>query len=172
MIALPRSKPCRPGLKLRPVLLVPVTDEARASLGPDPFARATRYPFRIGRESRSASRLARVLTNIERRLETIPPLNDLYLLEPSSSATVQISRKHCEIDLVESGFVLVDRGSVCGSVVVESRSAEPPASLAMTQVGGRSSTTRFHLEDGDMIIIGTFDSPYVFEFRVEAALPE
>ena len=154
--------------KSRIARLVAATDEARAALGNKAYVRITTFPFKIGRESRSQNPLARVVTTIERRLDTVPQLNDLYLIEPPSASIVQISRKHCAIERVKGRFFLVDRESACGSTVVEARPAERRATIATTQTGGGSLNPRSELRDGDLIVMGNIDSPYVFRFQLEA----
>jgi pSer/pThr/pTyr-binding forkhead associated (FHA) protein len=151
----------------RTARLVAMTDEARSALGNKPYVRLTIFPFKIGRESRAQNLLARVVTNIERRLDIAPQLNDLYLVEPSTSSSFQISRQHCAIERVKGRFFLVDRGSACGSTVVEARAAERPATVATTQTGGDSLNPRSEVRDGDLIVIGSIDSPYVFRFQLE-----
>jgi hypothetical protein len=147
-----------------------MTDEARAALGNNEYVRLTVFPFRIGRESRSANRLARVVSQLERRLNAAPQLNELYLIEPSSQS-LHISREHCAIDWIDGGFVLLDRGSACGSTIIEARPKERCATIATTQVGGQGSTLRSVVLDGDVIVLGTIDSPFVFRFQVESTGP-
>jgi pSer/pThr/pTyr-binding forkhead associated (FHA) protein len=155
--------------KSRIARLVAATDEARAALGNKAYVRITTFPFKIGRESRSQNPIARVVTTIERRLDTVPQLNDLYLIEPSSAALItQISRKHCAIERVKGRFFLVDRESACGSTVVEARASERRTTVATTQTGGASPNPRSELREGDLIVIGNIDSPYVFRFQLEA----
>lgn len=153
-----------------PALLVAVTDEAKAALAQYPFVRMTAYPFKIGRESRSVNPLARVVTTIERRLSTIPQLNDLYLIEPPGAATVQISRQHCAIEWTDGRFSLIDRGSMCGTMVIPSRLERHPTGVATTDTGRVNVLGRTPLDDGDLIVIGDEDSPYVFRFEVDLAI--
>jgi pSer/pThr/pTyr-binding forkhead associated (FHA) protein len=157
--------------KSRTARLVAMTDEARSALSRQPYVRLTIFPFKIGRESRSRNPLARVVTNIERRLDIAPQLNDLYLVEPSTSAPFQISRQHCALERVKGRFFLVDRGSACGSTVVEARAAERPATVATTHTGGNSLNSRAEVRDGDLIVVGSIDSPYVFRFQLETRSP-
>src|SRR5260221_8232070 len=101
--------------------LMAVTPEAQSALGNRLDVRIGQFPFKIGREGRSPSPLARLADIIERRLGAAPESNDLYLLESPFSAEHQISPAHCSIELVGGEFFLVDRGSVCGSTVVAAR---------------------------------------------------
>ena len=133
--------------------LVAVTEDARIALGSQPAVRMTEFPFKVGRENRR--RLERLQTEVDRRLGGVPPVNDLYLLEPSSDS-LHISREHLAIGHVAGQFFLVDRGSACGTTVEG------------TRVGGDRTEGRANLHDGDLIVIGSPNSPYVFRFHVDA----
>lgn len=148
-----------------------ISDAARAALGNTDHVHLATFPFRIGREFRSASRLARVVNRLERRFNTAPQVNELYLIEPASFEMLQISREHCAIDWVDGQFVLIDRGSTCGTTIIEARPKERSATISTTQVGGQGSTLRSVVRDGDVIVIGMIDSPYVFRFQVETQGP-
>ena len=65
-----------------------------------------------------------------------------------------MSRDHFAIDREDTGYVLVDQASTCGTIV-EGQS-----------VGGHTRGGIIALHDGDVIIVGTSLSPYVFKFRV------
>lgn len=133
--------------------LVAVTDEARSALDSQPAVRLTEFPFKVGRECRR--RLERLQTEFDRRVGGVPPLNNLYLIEPSSDS-LHISREHLAIGHMDGRFFLLDRGSACGTTV------------AGTHVGGDRTEGRAELHDGDLIVIGSGDSPYVFRFHVDA----
>jgi hypothetical protein len=133
--------------------LVAVTDEARAALDTKPAVRMTAFPFKVGRESRQT--FERLQTEVDRRLGGVPPLNDLYLLEPPSDS-LHISREHLAIGYVDGRFFLVDRGSACGTAVAGAR------------VGGDRTEGRVDLHDGDEIVIGGPDSPFIFRFHIDA----
>jgi pSer/pThr/pTyr-binding forkhead associated (FHA) protein len=150
-----------------PAILAAMTPEATAALDNKPYVRLTVLPFRIGREARSRSRLTNMMNNIERRLNTVPQLNELYLFETSISGEFNISREHCAIDWVDGQFMLIDRGSACGSTIIESRAEERPSAIATTQVGQYGTAWRAVLRDGDLIVLGPVESPYVFRFQVE-----
>jgi hypothetical protein len=108
------------------------------------------FPFRIGRESRIKKINGR-LERIERtKLDNRPPSNDLYLVDDGH--LLNISREHFQIEKSDNDYVLVDRGSACGTRVGE------------ISVGGNDSTGSLPLKDGDMICIGTKTSPYIFQF--------
>ncbi len=111
-----------------------------------------RFPFRVGRESRHAA--PEHWKAAERRGGTsAPPLNDLYVLD-SGDEVVHISREHFLIEQQGSEYLLVDRASACGTIV-EGRT-----------VGGDRAGGSCPLQDHDVIIVGTEDSPFVFKFRV------
>jgi pSer/pThr/pTyr-binding forkhead associated (FHA) protein len=133
------------------VWLRALTDEARSALHRDAMA-IDRFPFRVGRENRnpesSASR-----TSQERRSDTAPQVNDLYLVE--TGKIHNISREHFEIDWDGDGYFLTDRGSTCGTVV-EGR-----------QIGGHRVRQRVALCDHDVIIVGTSTSQFIFKFRID-----
>lgn len=133
----------------RPVL-VPLTPEARTALGAAERP-VEPLPFRVGRESRTAQRAAaRVLT--ERRRTRAQPNNELYLAERGDLASV--SREHFLIEHNGTHYVLVDRQSAAGTLVEG------------VPVGGKQSGGAVRLEDGDVIIVGSSRSPYVFKFRL------
>lgn len=108
------------------------------------------FPFRVGRESR--------IRKVDGRIERIerpkgkegPPNNDLYLLDRGQ--LLNISREHFQIEKVADGYVLVDRGSACGTRVGDEL-------VGSGDVGGRSI-----LRDGDVIAAGTKGTPYRFRF--------
>jgi len=111
-----------------------------------------KFPFKVGRESRVAKINGR-LEAIERPKKDInsKPNNDLYLIDRGH--LLNISREHFQIDLREDGkFYLVDRGSACGT-----RSGE-------VIIGGDDKGGTVELGDGDVICVGTGNSPYLYRF--------
>ncbi len=127
--------------------LVALTPEARDVLRQG-YLVIDRLPFRVGRECRVKTSV--VAPSTERRHEASGQLNDLYI---SESATDCIARRHFQIDQVDEGFVIVDRGSRTG-----------------TTVGGRCVAAhggRVPIRDHDLIIVGPTDSPFVFRFRCD-----
>lgn len=130
--------------------LVAETPRARESLGAHEV-RLTAFPFRVGRESRAGEPAPPEFVR-ERRLGTSRPNNDLYLLE--ERGLMNVSREHFQIETEGEGFALVDRKSTCGTLV-EGR-----------LVGGKNRGGRTSLSHGDVIIVGTSESPYVFKFEV------
>ncbi|MEP7305910.1 MAG: FHA domain-containing protein [Acidobacteriota bacterium] len=133
--------------------LVPVTDEARAAIGGRPDVRVTELPFKVGRESRMG-RFEKLKEEVERRLGGFAPVNHLYLTE-ASSHPFHISREHFEIHHLDGQFVLLDRESACGTGVGVSR------------LGSDRRERRAILRDGDQIVVGAANSPFVFRFQVE-----
>jgi pSer/pThr/pTyr-binding forkhead associated (FHA) protein len=130
--------------------LVALTPEARAALGRAEVEMVI-FPFRVGRDSRSLPR-ATARTVAERRRPRSQPGNELYLTEIAEP--VNVSREHFQIQHNGARYVLVDRQSSCGTIVEG------------TQVGGRNAGGAIPLNDGDVIIVGTSKSPYVFKFRL------
>jgi hypothetical protein len=135
----------------RSISLVPATPEAAASIGHRPEIRITTFPFKVGREGRM--RVNQPKGDVERRVGGAAPLNDLFLLEPAAPV-LNISREHFLIERIGDRFALVDRNSVCGTVV------------AGRALGGEARESRAELHDGDLIVVGGHRSPYVFKFRV------
>ena len=138
---MPSSQRVRPSL-------VALTPEAKAALG-GAEVEIGLFPFRVGRESRS-QRAPR--TSAERRTPGTQPTNELYLAEPGEP--VNVSREHFQIQDHGTSYVLVDRQSTCGTLVEGA------------VIGGAKAGGEVQLSDGDVIIVGTSQSPYVFKFRV------
>lgn len=141
------SRPTPPVAALRPE-----TDAARDALGDRDVVRITRVPFNAGRESRSTT----FENNFDpdRRVGRAPGVNDLYLVDRAAES-LQISREHFRIIWHDGRFVLVDRGSTCGTIV------------AGQTVGRDANALEVELRDGDLIVVGTDRSPYVFRFQIE-----
>jgi pSer/pThr/pTyr-binding forkhead associated (FHA) protein len=130
------------------VYLKALTPESRSALG-GTILKITQFPFRVGRESRVFERDypdSRRLTDSARN-------NDLYLLDPGT--VLNVSREHFLIDRQEHGFVLVDRGSSCGTIVEGER------------VGERKKGGSKLLKSQDVIIVGTSESRYIFKVILE-----
>ena len=130
--------------------LVALTPEAHAALGARDLE-ITRFPYRVGRESRGMQRTPQGVV-LERRGPESRPANDLYLLDREEP--LNVSREHFTIERDDTGYILVDHASTCGTIV-EGQT-----------VGGHARGGRIPLHDGDVIIVGTSLSPYVFKFRV------
>ena len=130
--------------------LIPLTPEAAAALAGHDVTLGE-SPFRVGRDSRGP-RNAAGRTIAERRKGERRPTNELYL--PDRSEPVNVSREHLMIQHNGTSYVLIDRQSVCGTIVEGA------------EVGGRGRGGAVPLKDSDVIIVGTSSSPYIFKFRV------
>jgi pSer/pThr/pTyr-binding forkhead associated (FHA) protein len=109
-------------------------------------------PYRVGRERRVAL-VAGEYRSIERRESSAAPTNDLYLLDTGEK--LNVSREHFQIEQEpDGGYVLVDRGSACGTIVDD----QP--------VGGHDEGGRCPLKNGSTIRVGVRSSPYLFEFVI------
>jgi pSer/pThr/pTyr-binding forkhead associated (FHA) protein len=133
----------------RRVTLAALTPEAREALGAAEIE-ITRFPFRVGRESRANQRAVTRIV-MERRRPGSRPNNELYLVEQEEP--LNVSREHFQIEHNGTHWVLVDRQSTCGTLV-EGK-----------VVGGRHEGGAVPLHDGDVIIVGSSGSRYVFKFR-------
>ena len=132
-------------------LLVATTEEATRALGGRSEVRVTTLPFRVGRERRGgySARPA----SFDQRIGAHRQLNDVYLLD-SMRKHLYVSGEHFAIERAADTFVLLDRGSACGTVV------------GGTRVGGDRTGGRSALRSGDEIVVGTRRSPYVFRFEI------
>ena len=139
---MPLSQRARPSL-------VALTPEAKAALGGAEVEMGV-FPFRVGRDSRSLPRATP--RSAERRAPGTSPSNELYLAEPGE--LVNVSREHFQIQQHGTSYVLVDRQSTCGTI------------LEGAVIGGGKAGREVQLSDGDVIIVGTSQSPYVFKFRL------
>jgi pSer/pThr/pTyr-binding forkhead associated (FHA) protein len=108
------------------------------------------FPFRIGRESRGAIVDGDFVRTERPRFGDRKPKNDLYLID--AVEPLEISREHLQIESTAQGYVLVDRGSACGTSVGELR------------IGGGDAGGSAPLKDGDTIAIGTEATPYRYTF--------
>ena len=128
-----------------------LTPEAEQSLGGERLV-LRQLPFRVGRECRLVAG-PDGLQVAERRKQSASPSNDLYLIDPGPR--LQVSRAHFQIEADgNGGYRLLDRGSACGTIVGNQR-------LGGSDRGGDAS-----LADGDLILVGTSESPFAFRFRV------
>lgn len=123
-----------------------LTPEAKESLGAIQI-KIPRFPFRVGRESRSAHGIP--FPNSRRRQDSSPH-NDLYLKDAREK--LNISREHFQIECRNGSFYLVDRGSVCGTLV-------EGITIGKDRNGGEAP-----LGTGDVIIVGTSESRQAFKF--------
>src|SRR5262245_13011195 len=141
-----------------------MTDEAKSALGGDDHVVLATFPFRIGREARRNA-FARAISTVERRIGTMAQLNDLYLVEPSTTRPYQISRRHCDIEHSNGRFFLFDRSSVTGSTILRPRTVGRSSARSDAYAASAGPDGRIELLDGDLIVLGTQDSPYGFRFQ-------
>ncbi len=123
-----------------------LTPEAKACLG-KPLLEIYCYPFRVGRESRIPP--SKFFPNSRRQPDSSPN-NDLYLVD--SGELLNISREHFQIERRNGWFFLVDRNSMCGTLV-------EGEIIGKDRNGGEK-----RLENGDVIIVGTSESKQAFKF--------
>jgi len=129
--------------------LAALTPEAKDALGGAELP-ISPFPFRVGLDSRGARRaVARIV--MDRRRAASRPTNELYLTEPEPATNV--SRQHFQIEHNGAQYVLVDRQSRCGTIVEGQ------------VVGGKHAGGAVPLREGDVIIVGTSASRFVFKFR-------
>lgn len=110
----------------------------------------SKFPYKIGRESRMI-RIDGRLERIERpKKDDSSPNNDLYLMDRGER--LNVSREHFQIEKNSNGYLLVDRGSSCGTKVEG------------VKVGGEDQGGSVLLHDGDVIAVGAAGTPYLFRF--------
>jgi hypothetical protein len=108
------------------------------------------FPFMVGRESRGAIVDGKFLRSERPRVNGRNPLNDLYLID--AVEPLEISRSHFQIESTAEGYLLIDRGSACGTTV------------GGIHIGGDDAGGSAPLKDGDTVGIGTESTPYLFTF--------
>lgn len=106
-------------------------------------------PVNIGRESRTENHFR---TNIaeQENVSITKPNSDIYLID--TEEYLQISRQHLQIKKTETGYMLYDTGSACGTFVNE------------VKIGGDAKGGSVTLKDGDIIKIGAEVSSYLYKF--------
>ncbi len=133
-----------------PVLMA-LTPEAEGALG-GPLLILPWFPFRLGRDSRGEG--GGGLFNSDRRATADRPNNDFFIRDPGRLKNV--SREHFQIEQIADGsFLVLDRGSACGTLV------------GNTSIGGHRKREHCKLEDGNVIVVGASESPFVFKFLLE-----
>lgn len=110
------------------------------------------FPFKIGRESRDEDTEGEFEMLERRKSSHTHSSNDLYLHD--NSELLNISRQHLSIEESGTEFIVVDRGSACGTIV-EGKS-----------IGGKDKGGSCQLNDGDLIVIGIKGSPFKYQFIV------
>jgi pSer/pThr/pTyr-binding forkhead associated (FHA) protein len=140
--------------KIMPLaVLKAMTPEARLAVSQilivDGIVPLHRFPFRVGREMRVKIIDGRVERIARLKAENELPNNDLYLVD--DGVQFNIAKEHFQIEKDGDSFYVYDRDSDTGTLVGE------------RQVGAGGETTA-ELKDGDLVTIGTRQSPYVFQF--------
>jgi pSer/pThr/pTyr-binding forkhead associated (FHA) protein len=125
-----------------------LTLEAQAALHGQQAA-IDRLPFRVGRESRSPNEGWKKADQ-DRRMGKSAPNNDVYIWEQTRE--VYVSREHFLIDQEGGSFRLVDRNSALGTWVEGQL------------VGGKRAGGSVQLKSGDVIILGSHLSGFIFKF--------
>jgi hypothetical protein len=138
-----------PSIARAAATLLALTEEAQAALGRSEV-HLTHFPFRVGREKRAGTWWWP--GRLDRRVRDAQGPNDLYLVEQRDHP--HISRDHFLIERVETRFFVVDRGSLCGTIV------------GGTRIGGYRHGGRTELRHGDVIFVGSSKSPYVYRFDI------
>jgi pSer/pThr/pTyr-binding forkhead associated (FHA) protein len=133
--------------------LKPLTPEAELSLGTKLY-QIPQFPFMVGRESRKHQK--KNYPESRRHPDSIP-LNDLYLSDPIKP--LNVSREHFQIESREVRFFIIDRGSTCGTLVEG------------VAIGGEKRGGQHQLFNGDVIIVGTSVSPYIYKFIILGQAP-
>ena len=110
------------------------------------------FPFKVGRESRTVRRNGKLEIVERSKKDNSKPNNDLYLIDRGQR--LNISREHFQIEKREDGYFLVDRGSACGVKIDD------------VAIGGGDSGGSAQLQDGNIIGVGTKETPYVYQFLV------
>ncbi len=108
------------------------------------------FPFRMGRESRVEHVDGGMVHSERVKINPGKPNNDIYLID--NRQYLEISRQHIKIEKVDSGYLLVDRGSALGTIVNNQK------------IGSEDTGGSFELKDGNIIKIGSENSPYEFMF--------
>jgi pSer/pThr/pTyr-binding forkhead associated (FHA) protein len=127
-----------------------LTLEAQSALHGQTFP-IDSFPFRVGRESRGPNE-GWLKSERNRRTGQSAPNNDLYIWEQTRE--VFVSREHFQIDRLAGRFQLEDRNSALGTWVEGHL------------VGGKRAGGTVELHDGDVIILGSHLSGFVFKFLV------
>ncbi len=108
------------------------------------------FPFRVGRESR-VKMIDGKVERVERvKYSKVEASNELYLVDDGH--LLNISREHFQIEKDGDRYYVYDRGSACGT-----RNGDEVA-------GGGDTDGTIELKDGDIITVGTKNSPYRYQF--------
>ena len=141
--------------RITPVaILKAITPEARSTITKnclgDEIIGIWEFPFRIGRESRIEKVDGKLVLSERQKISNGKPNNDIYLVDHGHF--LQISRQHLQIEKTETGYLVSDRGSACGTMINSQK------------IGSEDKGGTCEINDGDIIKIGAEDSHYLFEF--------
>ena len=128
-------------------ILKPITEHAKLAIGSASLI-IDATPYRLGRESRKGGDNGWLG---KRRVPRSKPSNECYMRD--HGPLKQISREHFVIQRTDAGgYQLSDRGSRCGTRVND------------TTYGKQGGSKKCALKNGDVIVVGSSESPYVFVF--------
>ncbi|MBI4825281.1 MAG: FHA domain-containing protein [Nitrospirae bacterium] len=131
-------------------VLHPLTEEARNSITESEI-QINKFPFRIGRQSRSGIINSGNGLAFDRRNPGNSPNNDCYLID--NGKHLNISREHIQIEKKEDDtYEIMDLNSSCGTTVDGHNIGKP------------HEAEYYPLKNGSIVVIGTPKSPYVFKF--------
>ncbi len=141
--------------RITPVaVLKAITPEARSTITKnclgDEIIGILEFPFRIGRESRIEKVDGKLVLCERQKISNSKPNNDIYLVD--NEPFLQISRQHLQIEKTETGYLVSDKGSACGTMINTQK------------IGGEDKGGTCEVKDGDTIKIGAEDSHYIFKF--------
>ncbi len=146
-----------------PTTLIAITDQASEGLRGQRSVTIPHLPFKIGREKRlpglepEPSRgVASIKNFVERRLGTMPQLNDLYIVEWPNADGFHVSREHLLIDNVDGRHLVIDRGSACGTIV-----GSIPISID-------AENYWTEIRNDDLLVVGGPRSPFRYRFSISA----
>ena len=108
------------------------------------------FPFRIGRESRFKKVNGIFVVYEREKKANEKPNNDFYLIDHEEF--LHISREHFHIEKDGDSYFIKDRKSTCGTMVND------------VYLHHKTKTYKYELKHGDIITIGSEDSPYKFQF--------
>ncbi len=136
------------------VILKAKTSEARDSISKNCLGNETisiwKFPFRIGRESHIEEVNGELVIYERHKPGDRESNHNVYFVD--NRHFLQISRKYPQIENGKLGYFVSNRKSACGTIINTKK-------IASEDTGGT-----YRLKDGDIIKIGSEESPYLFEF--------
>jgi len=131
-------------------VLFPMNEKAKTSIANEKLISISRFPYKIGRESRVSKNDRGFFVKLRLFDENSTPNNDIYLID--NDELLQISKEHLEITIKDNSFFVIDRGSMNGTTINNET------------IGGNRKITKKEIKDGDKIKIGSKESSYEFQF--------